>query len=193
VAGPKDLSRIVLDYQPTGGEQSHAAALAVLRSAGLGWLRSEYEPGHFTASGFVLSPDAGSLLLILHEKLDRWLQPGGHIEADDVSIEAAARREIAEETGVVDLTRLGQSLVRIDAHVIPERSDEPQHTHFDLGVGFQAASWEIGPINEVLDARWVKLADLASYDTDNAVRESAHLLTKMVGNAATVSILAEPQ
>jgi 8-oxo-dGTP pyrophosphatase MutT (NUDIX family) len=167
----------VLDYQPNGDDQSHAAAIALLRKPGEGWRRSEFDPGHFTASGFVLSPDRGSILLIHHAKLHRWLQPGGHIEIDDVSIETAARREIAEETGIKHLTRLGPSLVRIDAHVIPERSDEPEHTHFDLGVGFRAASWEIGPIGEVLDARWVPITDLASYTADDAVRTSAHVLT----------------
>lgn len=176
MAGPKDLIQTVLGYQPTDDEPSHRAALALLRTAGAGWPRSAFDPGHFTASGFVLSPDRSSLLLVDHPRLKRWLQPGGHFEADDVSIEAAARREIAEETGVVDLTRLGQSLVRIDVHAIPARSDEPQHTHFDLGVGFHAIAWEIGPIDEVLDARWVPLSNLGDYDTDDAVRTSARVL-----------------
>jgi 8-oxo-dGTP pyrophosphatase MutT (NUDIX family) len=57
-------------------------------------------PGHFTASAFVLHPSGEALLLILHRKLGMWLQPGGHLESSDVDHLGAARREVAEETGV---------------------------------------------------------------------------------------------
>ncbi len=36
--------------------------------------RIQFEPGHFTASAFVLSPDQQNLLMIFHSKLQRWLQ-----------------------------------------------------------------------------------------------------------------------
>jgi 8-oxo-dGTP pyrophosphatase MutT (NUDIX family) len=142
------------------------------------WQRSEFDPGHFTASGFVLSPDRGSLLLILHGKLDRWLQPGGHIEADDVSVEAAARREIEEETGLGAILTLGAGLARIDAHRIPQRVSEPQHIHIDLAVGFVAQTDALGPIDEVLDARWVPLEQLANYNVDDAVLNGVHRLSE---------------
>jgi 8-oxo-dGTP pyrophosphatase MutT (NUDIX family) len=141
------------------------------------WPRSEFDPGHFTASGFVLSPDRSSLLLILHGKLGRWLQPGGHIEIGDVSVEAAARREIAEETGLAAIAREGASLARIDAHQIPARGTEPEHVHIDLAVGFAAQTDVLGPIDEVLDARWVPLEALSDYNVDEAVLMGVHRLT----------------
>jgi 8-oxo-dGTP pyrophosphatase MutT (NUDIX family) len=109
------------------------------------------------------------VLLILHGKLNRWLQPGGHIETDDVSVEAAARREIEEETGLGAILRMGADLARIDAHQIPQRGNEPQHIHIDLAVGFVAQTDALGPIDEVLDARWVPLENLADYNVDDAV------------------------
>jgi 8-oxo-dGTP pyrophosphatase MutT (NUDIX family) len=137
------------------------------------WPRSEFEPGHFTASGFVVSPDGDALLLIHHAKLGRWLQPGGHIEAYDATVEAAARREVSEETGIGELDIVGAALVRIDAHEIPARGSEPAHVHIDLGVGFRAVHHQIGPISEVIDARWVAFGDLESYDIDDALRAGA--------------------
>lgn len=118
--------------------------------------------------------------MIHHAKLDRWLQPGGHFEPIDDTIEAAARREVGEETGVHDIVRRGRSLVRIDAHPIPARDPEPGHTHFDLGVGFQAKSFSIGPIDEVLEARWVRFDDLAKYDADGAVLGAAVRLQELL-------------
>lgn len=133
------------------------------------WDRTEFDPGHFTASAFVIAPDRRSVLLIHHARLQRWLQPGGHIEASDTSLEAAARREVAEETGVTAMTRLGSGVLRIDAHHIPERAPEPAHVHIDLALGFRALDGAIGPIEEVLDARWVAIDELARYDVDDAV------------------------
>lgn len=51
----------------------------------------------FTASGFVV--DDGSVLLVRHAGLEKWVQPGGHVEARETPDEAAVR-EVREETGV---------------------------------------------------------------------------------------------
>lgn len=116
------------------------------------------------------------MLLIHHGRLGRWLQPGGHIEADDATVEDAARREIGEETGITDLRRVGSGILRIDAHPIPPRGEEPAHTHIDLGIGFIAGTDQIGPITEVLDAAWVRFDDLDRFDADDAVGRGATTL-----------------
>jgi 8-oxo-dGTP pyrophosphatase MutT (NUDIX family) len=180
MVGPQDIGDIVSSHVCVGDQPSYGRAVGLLDHERLAWPRTEFEPGHFTASGFVASPDGESLLLIHHGKLGRWLQPGGHFEEVDLSVEDAARREVAEETGVDGLRRVGSALVRIDAHVIPARGDEPRHTHFDLGVGFQATTQAIGPIDEVLDARWVPFNSLTSYDVDDAVLFAAQSLGRVL-------------
>jgi 8-oxo-dGTP pyrophosphatase MutT (NUDIX family) len=174
--GPQDIAEVVCSHRCDGDEVSYQRTLDLVSAVPLAWARAEFEPGHFTASGFVASPDGGSLLLIHHAKLGRWLQPGGHFEAIDASVEDAARREVLEETGVGALTKIGSALVRIDAHPIPARGDEPGHTHFDLGVGFQASTTHIGPLDEVLDARWVRFEDLEAYEVDEALLGGARTL-----------------
>ena len=52
---------------------------------------------HFTVAVFVVH--AERVLLHYHRKLGRWLPPGGHIENNEVP-DAAAVREVAEETGI---------------------------------------------------------------------------------------------
>jgi 8-oxo-dGTP pyrophosphatase MutT (NUDIX family) len=73
---------------------------ALLDVTGPRLLTRECAPAHVTASGLVLSPDATQTCLVLHGKLRRWVQPGGHLEAGDTTVAGAAAREVLEETGL---------------------------------------------------------------------------------------------
>src|SRR5688572_10919819 len=81
-------------------EAKHKAdILTLVRTSPAPADRTRYEPGHLTASAFVLSKD-GRLLLIDHPKLKRWLQPGGHVEAGEKDLRQSAQRELLEETAL---------------------------------------------------------------------------------------------
>lgn len=62
--------------------------------------------GHITASGLVIDPERGQVLLTLHKKLRMWLQMGGHCERDDTTLAGSALREATEESGITGLTLL---------------------------------------------------------------------------------------
>jgi 8-oxo-dGTP pyrophosphatase MutT (NUDIX family) len=127
------------------------------------------EPGHFTASAFVLSPDRRRVLLVHHQKLARWLQPGGHVEAIDVDLASAARREVNEETGISVGQRLGDGIFDVDVHVIPESPRDGRHQHFDVRYAFIALGDRLDASPEVLGARWVELADVARLSDEESV------------------------
>jgi 8-oxo-dGTP pyrophosphatase MutT (NUDIX family) len=123
--------------------------------------RRHAEPGHFTASAFVLCPERRRVLLIRHPKLGRWLQPGGHVEpADDGDLAAAARREVSEETGVIVEEPSG-GIFDVDIHDIPANAKEAAHQHFDVRYAFIARSERLEASPEVLGARWVELSEVA--------------------------------
>ena len=82
-------------------------ATALLIGLALVWVASRKgysarrEPtAHFTASAFVVDAAGSRTCLVEHVKLGRLLQPGGHIEDDDASVEDAALREAREETAL---------------------------------------------------------------------------------------------
>ena len=143
------------------------------------YARDVFVPGHFTASGFVRSPDRSAVLLIEHRGLQRWLQPGGHVDPDDPGPLAAAMREIVEETGCADLAPFTDGLFGIDVHAIPARHDEPPHRHYDLQFAFQALSGRLDPSDEVAAASWVALDDLSAYGADPATRKGAERLARL--------------
>ncbi|MDF1597053.1 MAG: NUDIX domain-containing protein [Acidimicrobiia bacterium] len=137
-----------------------------------------YDPGHFTASGFVAAPDRDGVLLIHHTKIGTWLQPGGHIEPDDVSIERAIRREVEEETGLADMASLG--LLDIDIHQFPARRDGPAHLHFDVRFGFLAASGIVTSGEGTRDVRWVEFDHVSLWNSDVSVTRPCMALQSLV-------------
>lgn len=91
-------------------------------------------PAHFTGSAVVVDPRGERVVLVLHAKLQRWLQPGGHAdEADGGVMESTALREAREETGLeVSLHPGAPRPLDVDVHVIPARKSEPEHRHLDV-------------------------------------------------------------
>ncbi len=119
--------------------------------------------GHITASGFVLSPDSKKLALVRHKFLDRYLQPGGHVEETDQTVLAAALREILEETDIQSCRHLPfpsdpDLPIDIDTHEIPAnpKKSEPKHMHHDFRFLFRAES-EVAPARRgrTGEARWI--------------------------------------
>lgn len=143
--------------------------LALLALPADTFARSHLDPGHFTASAFVLCPERRRLLLIRHPKLGRWLQPGGHIEPSDESLLAAARREVREETGVEPLTALEPGIFDVDVHLIPANPREGAHAHFDVRYAFVAPREELTVSSEVKAARWVELEAVAGLNDEESL------------------------
>lgn len=74
-------------------------------------------PAHLTASCLVLSPDAEHVLLTHHRRARSWFQFGGHLEAGDAGLHAAATREAREESGIATVTP-APVVVQLDRHTL---------------------------------------------------------------------------
>jgi 8-oxo-dGTP pyrophosphatase MutT (NUDIX family) len=71
--------------------------------------------GHITASVMVMSKDGNKALMCRHTGLNKWVQPGGHVDKNETPMDAAIR-EAREETGM-EVKNL--ELIDIDVHLIP--------------------------------------------------------------------------
>lgn len=130
--------------------------------------RGQFDPGHFTASALVVSPASRLVLLIAHPTLGLWLQPGGHIEANDPSPREAAHREVLEETGLS--ASIEPLLFDVDVHEIPARKADPSHRHFDLRFLALVGGAPAPASAEGLESRWLPAAEAARLTTDASVR-----------------------
>ena len=159
----------MLQLHVTSDEREEADRCAMVRLAHeLAEPLSRSEPSaHFTASAFVVDEGGARDCLVQHVKLDRLLQPGGHIEPSDLSLEAAALREAREETALeVELHPAAPRPFDVDIHEIPERPGEPAHFHLDVrylvvgrGEPCDGAAWY--PIGEAGDESVARLAEKA--------------------------------
>src|SRR4051812_18622347 len=138
--------------------------------------RGHFQPGHFTASAFVLSPDSTALLLIFHGKLHRWLQPGGHVDSTDRDLLSAAQREIREEVGLADLPLAVPAMFDLDVHEIPPLKGDPAHAHFDVRFLFRARGLSFEAGSDAKAARWVPLEQIDEEISDRSVMRAVEKL-----------------
>ena len=164
------------------------------------WQRSTPE-GHVTASAWILNREKTHVLFLHHRKLNKWLQPGGHLDETDFSPANGALREAIEETGINKLTLTNPqkpALFDVDIHRIPARGAEPAHFHYDVryllnlpdesgesGETDEKMCARIAISNESLGFRWFSIAEV--------VREHEPSLARMAKKTLLSLNMHEPK
>lgn len=154
------LLKLLSMHRPTDAQESADLARLTAAAAGLAdpFSRNQW-PEHFTASAVIVDPAGERVCLILHARLQRWLQPGGHCEPhDEGDLLKAAMREATEETGLTVQPYRGlRAPLDVDAHLIPAKKGEPDHHHLD--VRFLLEALDPAQLNrdptETAGAQWV--------------------------------------
>jgi len=127
----------------------------------------------FTSTCYILEQD--KFLLIFHQKHQKWLPPGGHLEENETPPQTATR-EVYEETGL-EIEFLLEENIWVDdwnAKSIPRpfsvlleniaaKGDEPAHQHIDF-------VYVAKPIGGTLhDGKWFTLEEVEALKTHEEV------------------------
>jgi 8-oxo-dGTP pyrophosphatase MutT (NUDIX family) len=152
--------------------KSRELILMLLENSPDPFSRHQFTPGHITCTGVVMAPDGERLLMVHHRRLDRWLLPGGHIEAEDAFIWDTARREVMEETGAILAVDDTPPLAGLDVHGIPAGKGEPYHLHHDLLFQFRAVSGELCVSHESHAIAWCAPLEFDRYNVPGNVRQA---------------------
>ena len=127
----------------------------------------EYPPRPIVGIGVVVLKDS-SVLLIRRGKppnIGSWTLPGGAQELGE-TMEEAARRELAEETGIT------VGALHLAAAVDSIRRDDSGHVQFHYTIIDYAGPWQAGEpaaLSEVSEALWVPFDRLADYPLTSEV------------------------
>jgi 8-oxo-dGTP pyrophosphatase MutT (NUDIX family) len=140
------------------------------------WQRNTID-GHVTAAAWVLNAERTHALLLHHAKLNRWLQPGGHLDDTDESPAHGALREAIEESGIATLSLVDTALFDVDVHPIPERKiergNETEHLHYDVRFLIMAKETNVVISDESLGAQWMSLSEIVASHLDESITRLA--------------------
>lgn len=134
----------------------------------------------FTATVYIL--EKNKVLLHLHPKLQKWLPPGGHLEANELPPECA-KREALEETGLnIELIKDENIwLTRWNAESferpwlcllenIPPHGSQAAHQHIDFIYVGRPIGGEISDSHRALhDIRWFSLDEVLALKSDQEI------------------------
>ena len=167
----EQLIRDIQAFRP-GNEQEARDREIILQ-----WLISGTEiitrnnpAAHMTASAWVVSPDRRNVLMAYHNIYNSWAWLGGHADGD-WDLRAVAAREAQEESGITDLTPLGDILsleiLTVDGH---EKKGQYVSSHLHLNVTYLFEADPAAPLRAKPDENsgvaWISVEDIPLKSTE---------------------------
>lgn len=119
-------------------------------------------PEHVRCAGGIVLGDAGTVALVRNRPGTKWFFPKGKLEAGEED-EAAARREIEEETGLTDLELIDDLGSYVRPGINPDgsyRHDAMKDIHMFLFAAPPHSA--VKGTHEIEEATWMSLSKVAT-------------------------------
>ena len=127
--------------------------------------------GHFTGSGWIVSPDKRKILMTHHKIINKWLQLGGHADGEGDLLKVALRESI-EESGFREFKVLNETIFDLDIHKIPKTDSETSHFHYDVRFLLEAdpSKESIVVSDESYDVAWIPIEGVLELNPETSIR-----------------------
>ncbi|MEU4425327.1 NUDIX hydrolase [Actinoplanes sp. NPDC024001] len=178
-----DAVRVLTEWTATSDEADLARKRTLdLLADGPQAMTRAHRAGHVTASALVVD-DIGQVLLCLHGRLGMWMQLGGHCEAGDRTLAAAALREATEESGIAGLI-VDPEPIDVDVHEVrcgaADGAPAEPSVHFDVRFLVRSPAGAVEQISaESADLGWFHADTLPSPLASGTARQIAPALARL--------------
>ena len=166
-----DLRKQIEAFIPANAQEAADKPLLLARLEEKDVFTRENKVGHFTASGWVVSPDREKVLMVYHNIYDSWSWMGGHADGK-TDLRAVAEREIREESGIRQLRLLDEEIFSLEVLTVDGHEKKgqyvPSHLHYNVTYLFEADTDQETALkpDENSGVQWIRVEDLG-----NAVSE----------------------
>ena len=142
-------------------------------------LSRDNDTAHFTASSWIVSPDRRKVLMVYHNIYDSWSWTGGHADGEG-DMEAVARRELMEETGLlspllISPEPISLEILTVDGHMKRGRYVH-SHLHLNLTYLYEADEEEAIRIkaDENSGVRWFTVDEMFAAVSEKWMAENVY-------------------
>ena len=160
-----DLRQQIIAFTPWNEQETADQQLLLARLEEKDVFIRENKVGHFTASGWVVSPDRQKVLMVYHNIYDSWAWMGGHADGE-TDLRAVAEREIREESGIRDLRLLDEDIFSLEVLTVDGHEKKGKyvssHLHYNVTYLFEADTEQETALkpDENSGVRWIAVEDL---------------------------------
>jgi 8-oxo-dGTP pyrophosphatase MutT (NUDIX family) len=159
-----ELRRVLDAYLPRSDDERRDLERMrdLVRDAPDPWTRASAL--HITGSAVVVHPPTSRVLLRWHDRMQAWLQVGGHGDPGESDPFAIAEREAREETGLTDLVPWPDSaaphVLQVAVVPVPAGKGEPEHEHADIRYALSTRHPDaIAPESESAVLQWLPVEE----------------------------------
>lgn len=165
-----DMLQLIKKYQPYNKEEvkEKQVILDLLEQNKEKVLLRSSQFVHATATAMVLNEEKNKVLMIKHNIFGTWACVGGHADGES-DLLRVAKKELREETGVVDATPISKDILSLDILLVAGHYKRgefvPNHLHINATFVFLAKENVRLTIkeDENSDVAWIPIDGISSF------------------------------
>ncbi|MBQ3587567.1 MAG: NUDIX hydrolase [Oscillospiraceae bacterium] len=142
---------------------------------------------HFAATAWVVNRQRTKVLMVYHNIYNSWAWSGGHADGES-DLMAVARKEIAEETGLQEITPLLDGIFAINVLTVERHIKKGQHisSHLHMDVEYLFEADDSLPLKIKEDENsavgWIEISRINEFVTEEKMKPVYALLCEKMKN-----------